>query len=284
MDGVLDRQRFQYYISQDETSWDLATAALLIARDEYPALVPSACLMKLNEIAQRVREDMRRRPSVPAHHILNQVLYEEEGYRGNRDNYYDPRNSFLNEVMERKLGIPISLSLIYMAVGRRAGLNVSGIGLPGHFIAGLAAGGQTLLVDPFDKGRVMTETECRAQVAELFEGRVEFNAGHLLPVTPRVFLTRMLYNLKHVYMQSKQTAKTLSIVDKIVALNPRHAVEIRDRGLLWYQLRQFRASFVDLTRYLQIEPEADDYGDIRKLAEVAHQRLHDDGEPSDLNS
>ncbi len=168
----------------------LAEAALTIARSEYPNLGALTYVERLNELAARLKGRIEAiQAPEPRIHEMNRLLFEEEGFRGNHDDYYDPRNSFLNEVLDRKLGIPITLAIVYIEVGRRAGLSTYGIGFPGHFLAGLLSGKERIVVDPFNGGKILSEGDCRKLLRGGAGGTQPFKQIFLEPPGPSRFLS-----------------------------------------------------------------------------------------------
>ncbi len=260
------RRRFAAIAARPDAEIDLAEAALVIAQEEYRDLDVAAYQRALERLgdgarcrvgaaAISARGGLGPRDVVGA---LNRYLFDECGFRGNREAYYDPRNSFLNEVLDRRTGIPITLSLVYMEVGRRVGLPLVGIGFPGHFLVGCDAPGERLLIDPFDGGRLLTEADCAAILARLHGRPVPLARHYLAPIGPRPFLVRMLANLKAVYLQREDYPRALAAVDRILLLTPDAADERRDRGLLHVKLQAFSLAAADLEAYLAARPGAPD--------------------------
>src|SRR5438093_5479238 len=178
----------------DEERIDLLRAALTIARTEYPNLDIESYVSRVEALAERVSRRTRDvGDTAHAIYALNTVLFQEEGLRGNRDDYYDPRNSFLNDVLDRRLGIPITLALVYMEVARRVGFPLFGVGMPGHFLLKhYDAAGHSILIDVFERGVVVTEEDCRQKLNTIYSGQLALQPEFLLPVTRRQMLTRML--------------------------------------------------------------------------------------------
>jgi regulator of sirC expression with transglutaminase-like and TPR domain len=243
---------------------DLAKAALLISRTEYPHLDESFYLGRLEDMAARLKPWIAgtTSPEVLTKEI-NRLLFEEEGFRGNIHNYLDPRNSFLNQVLERKLGIPISLSLVYIEVGRRAGLDVQGIGLPGHFITALIHESGRILVDPFNRGRILTKTDCRQMFVQRYGESRGFETRFLDLVGPKDILARMLRNLKAIYSHIDEDLKAFQMIEWILALDPNATNELRERGLLYEAIGDPDRAVRDLSRYLEFSPMAEDEEIIR---------------------
>jgi regulator of sirC expression with transglutaminase-like and TPR domain len=207
---------------------------------------------------------------------VNEVLFLEEGLAGNQRDYYDPRNSFLNEVLDRKRGIPITLSIVYLEVARRLGLNVEGIGLPGHFIVGVLtssaseAGETPLLVDPFFGGKFLTPADCAARVQQLYGDRVQFSRSMLAPSSRRHILIRLLTNLKVIYANRSDHGRALAAIDRLMILNPGSAQELRDRGAICQQMKFHGQALADLTRYLELAPHAADADSVREAVRALH--------------
>jgi len=179
----------------------------------------------------------------------------------------------LNEVLDRKAGLPITLSILYMETARRAGLPVAGVGLPGHFVVRYLDAERFLGVDPFGGGRRLTELDCRALVHRVSGGRASYHPDYLKPARPFAVLTRLLRNLKGLYVTRASPAKALAVIEKMILLDPRDWTEIRDRGLVRYQLQQDAAALADLSQYLIQVPDADDKDDIQELIKIIEKRL-----------
>lgn len=258
------RSRFAEIIALPDERINLAEAALLIAAEEYPRLDVAAYLEKLDRIADIARDRITLAVGASDYiSAVNVTLFEDYGFQGNRDNYYDPRNSFLNEVIDRRVGIPITLSVLYIEVARRIGFTVEGIGLPGHFIVGHRAAEETLYVDPFNSGRVLGEMGCAELVAEMSGGRRLLKPEHLLPVTKKQILTRMLSNLLSIYARNDHR-RALGIIERILLLQPNSAAHVRDHGLLLALVGQPARAIAALERYLKMEPVAADAELVRE--------------------
>jgi regulator of sirC expression with transglutaminase-like and TPR domain len=259
-----------------ESAIDLAQAALFVAQDEYPLLETQPYVDRLAGLAARVTQHLNvGRDPIGTLSALNAVLFDEEGFRGNSEEFFDPRNSFLNEVLDRRVGIPITLSILYLEVARRADIPMVGIGLPGHFITGLVSPGRIFYVDPFHRGQLMSSKDCADRVAKIFDGRMSLTPEHLQPVGARGILFRLLTNLKNIYMESHSFAKGHAVIDKMVLLAPEDWSQVRDRGLIRYHLKHYQPALADLELYLQNTPEAQDRSDILKLAKLIIKELSD---------
>jgi regulator of sirC expression with transglutaminase-like and TPR domain len=230
---------------------DLARAALLIAATEYPKLDMDHELGILDSLSagasQRLGEE---RSPLFCMNTLSVYLFDEVGFRGNSDDYYDPRNSFLNDVLRRRIGIPITLSLIFVEVGKRLGVPLVGVGMPGHFLL-KHRDEDHLFIDSFHRGVLLSEEECSQRLLEVTQAGMPWDARLLRPVSNRDFIARMLRNLKGVYLQREDHTRALKMIDRLIALQPQAALERRDRGLVHYQLRQYEQALDDLQIYLE---------------------------------
>ena len=250
---------------QDEEAIDLGRAALLLARTEYPDLDIDVQAGRLDilaaEAASVVGAQLEPSGRLAA---LRFFLAETCGFQGNEQDYYDPRNSFLNEVLDRRTGIPITLSVVYMEVGRRLDVPLFGVGLPGHFVVKHQRGGRIEFVDPFHGGRILSAANCRELVQDRYQGQVEFREEFLAAMPKRDILARMLHNLRNIYVQRRQFRKTLGLVEMALALEPGSGDDLKQRGLLHYQLGNHRQARLDLEAYLARHPEAADAKEIRE--------------------
>ena len=264
---------FRETIDRPEDEIDLGRAALAIATQEYPDLKVDDCLSQLDGLGQAV--ELRMGDEKNPYRIiaaLNTVLFKELGFQGNRSEYYDPKNSFLNEVIIRKKGIPISLSVIYMEVARRVGLSLAGVGFPGHFLVKYEDGDVEILIDVFNGGEIRTREDLDRMLQQLYRGQVSYQAGFVAALGKRDILRRMLNNLKWIYLERGEPLKTLSVLDQLVILDPRSASEIRDRGLLYVTLECYAQALDDLESYLRLAPTADDVAMIKSQIESVRQR------------
>jgi regulator of sirC expression with transglutaminase-like and TPR domain len=244
---------------------DLIRAALLIARTEYPNLDMEAYAARLEELARRVAS---RAPDIDPHRTLaalNQVLFEEVKLRGNREDYYDPRNSFLNDVLDRGLGIPITLSIVYMEVARRVGFHLSGVGMPGHFLLKHYGEAGEILIDCFNRGDILSRQDCQSRLDEIYSGEMRMRPEFLHPISRRQILTRMLNNLKTVYLSTRNFRKALPIQDLILVIYPRSSEDVKQRALLRYSMGLHGLAAEDLDAYLKMSPNASDADEIKQM-------------------
>jgi regulator of sirC expression with transglutaminase-like and TPR domain len=259
------RQIFDEISALEESVFPLDRAALAIGLEEYPGLDMDEYLRRLNNLAARTEALIGKdRSTNNILDCLNEALFVQEGLKGNADDYYDPRNSYLNEVLERKEGIPISLSVIYIEVARRIGFPVQGVGLPGHFIVKHVAGDQEILVDPFNQGRRLTLMDCQEMLDRIYGEQLTMQSTFLQGMEKRAIVSRMLFNLKGIYYQREEYQKALSIVERILMLNPGMLTEIRDRGILLMQTSLFSKALADLEYYLAHAPAPEDGPQVKR--------------------
>jgi len=249
------QDRFSRLVSGSDEAVDLALASLLVAAQEYPGLEVERYLDRLDAMGREARARIGRGPGT-AVEALNAYLFEQEGFHGNLDDYYDPRNSFLNDVIDRRTGIPITLSVVYMEVARRAGLEVFGVGLPGHFLVRAEDRGRTVLVDPFHGGAILSAEDCQKRLDRVFDGRLRLEPGMLAPCARKAILARLLRNLKAIYVKADDYRRGLRTMDLLLALDPGSAEDRRDRGLLHAAFDCYSLAAADLEAYLALEPAA----------------------------
>lgn len=253
----------------------LAEGALWIAAGEYPGLAVDTYLARLDEMAARLRGRLRADVATAEKLLaLNHFLFDELGFSGNSDDYYDPRNSFLNEVLERRLGIPITLGLVYIEIGRRIGLGLHGVSFPGHFLVKCALRDGVVVLDPYSRGVSLgvDELQQRLRAAGSTADVDDAILSHLLSAASnKEVLARMLRNLKGVYGQQGDWLRALSSSERLIALTPDEAgEEYRDRGGIYLKLECFRAALGDFGTYLRQCPGAPDAETVRvQMAELA---------------
>lgn len=246
---------------------DLIRASLVIARTEYPHLDIEVYAARMEQLARRVAALVPEPDPRLAIAALNRVLFEETSLRGNREDYYDPRNSFLNDVLDRGLGIPITLSIVYMEVAKRVGFSLAGVGMPGHFLLKhYGLDGREMLIDCFNRGSVVSRQDCQNRLDEIYSGEMKLRPEFLHPISRRQILTRMLNNLKTVYLSTRNFRKALPIADLILVIYPRSAEDVKQRALLRYSMGLHRLAAEDLDQYLKLSPNASDAEEIRQMA------------------
>jgi regulator of sirC expression with transglutaminase-like and TPR domain len=251
---------------------DLAELALWLARDEYPDLDVEAYLGEIDGMAHEARRYMRGDLAARVAGLCR-YLFHDMGFRGNDRDYYDARNSYLNEVLDRRTGIPITLSAVVIAVGGRAGLQVEGVGLPGHFVVKAVLDGQEQLFDPFHGGRRLTPADCETLVRQVTGQRFDATAAALrgLPLAP--IMTRMLNNLKAVYLKGADFARAVRVMQRLCQLAPRDAQQRRDLGAALLHADEPGKAIDHLSAYLEAVPQAADAADVEKLLRQAHRRV-----------
>lgn len=245
------RERFAASVATPEATLDLASAALWLAAEEYPDLDPQVYLGRLESLAERVRVAWARRPgTMAALDALRAVLVEEEHFGGNTDDYYDPRNSFLNDVLERRVGIPISLSVIWIEVARRAGIAAEGINLPGHFVVRLLDRDAPSIVDPFCEGMLLSAEACEDRLRQTQGDDARLDPDDLVAAGPKQILVRMLNNLRMIYLETEDYGRALAVIDRIALIVGDTPKLRRDRGLLFARLQIYSKAWADLAAYL----------------------------------
>lgn len=249
-------REFALLVAQEDDEVDLAVAALLIARTEYPSLDIAANLQRLDRLAAEVRAGPTQPPfeNVEA---LNKVLFEEENFSGNEEEYDDPRNSYLNDVLESKKGIPITLSLVYTEVARRKSLPVVGVGFPGHFLVKYLTVAGEILIDPYHRGTVISREDCIARLKTHFGEEAELRPEFLEASTHKQILARMLNNLKGSYFRRRNFSKVLTMVELALAIDPGSRHDVRDRGMVYFLMGRHREALGDLKAYLSLSPPDD---------------------------
>ncbi|AFY54985.1 hypothetical protein Riv7116_2475 [Rivularia sp. PCC 7116] len=262
------RHFFHQEIQQSDEYIDLGKAGLYIAQEEYSELDIEEYLNALDAMAMELEE---RLPSekypLKIIQCINQYLYDDLKFTGNIQNYYDPRNSFLNDVIERRVGIPITLALLYIEIARRIDFPMIGIGMPGHFLIRPDISEIGIFVDAFNHGEIMFPQDCQERLSQIYQQNLTLQPEFLAPVTKKQFLARMLTNLKYIYLNQQELEKALLCVERILLLFPSAALELRDRGLLSYQIGRFNQAAEDLQAYLLQVPDAQDASTIVRLLE-----------------
>jgi regulator of sirC expression with transglutaminase-like and TPR domain len=258
----------------------LAQAALVIAQIEYPRLDAAAYLARLDSMGEAARGRICRHvdqtgDSSPLSCIrgFNAYLFDEQRFVGNREHYEDPRNSCLNEVLDRRTGIPITLSVVYMEVGLRAGLQIDGVNFPGHFLVRLPEQGARrsagVIIDPFHAGAMLSEHDCRMLLQKHVGSEVAFSKSLLAPATRPQIVVRMLLNLKRIYVHMRSFPQARDVTELLLAVTPSALSELRDRGLLAYHLNDVTSALRDLQTYLKLAS----MGEMDKEAREEHLQI-----------
>jgi len=266
--------RFAELMARDEAEIDLARACLLIAEDAYPGLDIDGYLGEIERFAVRLRGRLPPGESAEERVVaLNRFLFDDLGFTGNADHYYDPRNSYLNEVIDRRTGIPITLSVLYLEIGRRIGLALEGVSFPGHFLVRLPMRGAMLVLDPFSGGEAQSEADLRERLQRVIpEGAAggvpvaELPLDSFLePASKRQILARLLRNLKGIYRGADRPQRLLEVLNRTLIVAPDAHGDLRERGMLYQRLECYRAALKDLQDYSALEPDAPDIDDVRSV-------------------
>ena len=261
-------ERWREIVAAPEEEIDLAEAALVVAALEYPGLDVPGYLARLDEIADTLKRRLRRDIGPTETLIaLNRYLFDEIGFRGNVDDFYDPRNSYLNDVLDRRLGIPITLSLVYVEVGRRVGLALHGVSFPGHFLVKCAMRNGAVVLDPYARGVSLSVEDLQERLKVLRGGATPAPdmVGQMIAAAgKKAILARMLRNLKGIYRERRDLQRALAAADGIISLEPAAAEEYRDRAGLYSDMECFRAALSDFRSYLMLRPGAEDAAVVQR--------------------
>jgi regulator of sirC expression with transglutaminase-like and TPR domain len=264
MQGV--RERFAELAGLPDEAIDLAEVALLIAAEAAPSLDVAHYLGELDALAEEARPRLVGAASGAGRVVrLNEFLFEEKRFYGNVSAYGDVRNSFLNEVLERRTGIPITLAVVYMEVARRIGLRIDGVGFPGHFLC-KHVGEDEIIIDAF-YGQILSEADCAERLREVMGSQARFDRRYLATARKKEILARILRNLKQIYLDAKDYETALACSQRVLLLLPDEPLELRDRGLLYQQLECFGPALADLERFLEL------VGDRGPAAEAVRPQL-----------
>ncbi len=285
-------ERFREAVAGPADEVPMARAALLIAQAEYPSIDVDGYERRLEDMAETLTQQLGRQPFRPRARAMiqtvNQLLFRELGFRGNADHYEDPRNLYLSDVLSERLGVPVTLAIVYAEVCQRAGLDVQPVGLPGHVICRYSPNDPTdeadeLLIDVFNGGRILTRHNCQELVRGAFGARVPFKDYYLENLLPRQVIQRLLHNLKAGALQQGDEERAARAIDFLLALYPWDLDEIRDRGMLRERLGELRSALTDLEQYVRYRAGA---RDIQTVAETVRSlRRHavpegdEDGDP-----
>jgi regulator of sirC expression with transglutaminase-like and TPR domain len=264
----LARQQFIREVRQPDEYIDLERAAFYMAQETYPDLDVEEYVALLDTMADEVRDRLPVEDyPLRTLKVLNDYLYQDLGFKGNQTEYYDPRNSFLNEVIDRRTGIPITMALVYLSLAQRIAFPMEGIALPGHFLIRPMQSEMAIFVDAFNQGEILFEQDCEALLHKMFGDRIAMREQFLAPATNRQFLARMLTNLKATYASSADVEGVLAAVERILILYPDAPIELRDRGIILFRLNRWVEARQDLEQYLAIMPQADDRFHVQHVLE-----------------
>jgi regulator of sirC expression with transglutaminase-like and TPR domain len=272
--GGTSHQRFLQLASRPDPEINLTEGALLIAQSVRPQLNIEKYVELLDDWAEQLKPRLEH-AFAPEHWVaqLNQFLFKELGFSGNLKNYYDPENSFLDTVLDRRVGIPITLALVYAELARRVNFQVVGVGMPGHFLLQPADRQVSFYIDCFYGGQILRQEDCARRLDEIYSGSLKFEPGLLSRVSRKQWLARLLLNLKRIFLQTEEFERALSMVDKLLCLLPEASTEYRDRGILYFRLGNLQSAIIDLQKYLLYEPQAPDAAQIRQMVLGLQARL-----------
>jgi regulator of sirC expression with transglutaminase-like and TPR domain len=266
-------EEFQRIARLPEEEVDLARAALLISAVANPDLDPARHLAALDSLAAAASRRLGdTREPLACVNTVSQYLFDEVGFRGNQEDYYDPCNSYLDQVLQRRLGIPITLSLVYIEVGRRLGVPLAAIGMPGHLLV-RHRDSTDLFIDPFYGGILLSQEECAQRLVEVTGAALPWDPAYLTPIGPREFIARMLRNLKGIFLQRGEYQLALPFLDHLVAVQPEADHERRDRGIVRFHLGRYPEALEDLQIYLDRGATQGQAASVQRLADQIRQML-----------
>ena len=258
-------QRLLDAIRDDRSEVPLDVAALELASIEFPGLDLEAAAFRLDDLAEQLGSQITANASgLEFIRATNELLFDVLQFRGNEEDYYDPRNSCLNSVLMRRLGIPISLSLVYMEIARRLSRRVYGVGLPGHFIVAYEDAESRYWLDPFHRGRILSFGDLATLARDGAGVDLRSNPAVLAPVTKRQMLVRMLTNLKVIYLRGEALEKARQVLDLLIEALPEYAEEYLQRGRVHMRQLNHRAAKADLETYLRLQPETTEREQVEK--------------------
>ena len=253
-------------LSRSDAEMDLARAVLLVAKEEYPQLSVDLYLARLDQVAEEVKDRLANETASLI--VLGEVidtLYTRRKLSGNRAAFYDPRNSFLNDVLDRGVGIPLTLGIVILEVSWRLGLPLEGVKFPGHFLVRYTGSEVRLLIDPFDGGRIRFEDDAQQFLDQGYGGMVSMREAFLRPSTKRDMLVRLLTNLKGIYTKIGDDRRSLAVVERLLMIMPTAPLVSRSRGMLLAKLGRDDEAACQLEAYLRLSPTADDTYKVQKL-------------------
>ncbi len=262
---TLARKRFCEIAARPEPALDLVEGSLVIALEEDPRVDIDRYLTQFDGWSAAVRQ--RLEGSLDVERIvesINRILFDEEGFHGEDEDYYDPRSALLSDTLDRHAGLPITLSILYIEMSRRAGVEATGVSLAGRFLVKFTGAFGEIVVDPFDGGRVMTTPELQAILDAMYGGGVRLREQHLRGFTRRQILARELAQLKAAYLAQRDLTRAAASVDRLLILDARDASEVRDRAALAVQMHAYAHAIECFERYLELMPHAEDRSRVRE--------------------
>jgi regulator of sirC expression with transglutaminase-like and TPR domain len=268
------RADFIQMLQRPDPAIELARTALLVAAESDPQVDVEGELRRLEawgaELANRIDPAWNNLQKLAR---LRSLVFDDLGFRGDREDYFSPSNCLLHEVFKRRLGVPLTLSIVFLELGWRVGIPLEGVGFPGHFLVRLAGEPRDLLLDPFRRGMSVHEEDIRRILLETTGGKIELDASLLASVGKREMIARLLHNLKGAYLRRGDDARALAAVDRLLVLDPANAEETRDRGLLLYRLNSHAQALECLSAYLDAAPDAGDRATIERHVAALRQFL-----------
>jgi len=277
------RQLFAAEVARPEAEMNLARAALLVAQEEDPQIPVELYLARLDQMAEEVKDRLSDETAPPVVLCeLLEMLFARRGFSGNRKAYYDPRNSFLNDVLDRGTGIPLTLGIVLLEVGWRLGLPLEGVNFPGHFLVRYRGDAMDLLIDPFDSGKVRFVDQAQELLDQLYGGMVRVQDSFLRTAGRRDMLVRLLTNLKGVYVNVSDHVRALAVVERLLIIQPDSRADLRARGLILARMGRSEDAVAQLREYLELTPGAGDVERIRSMmADLEAGRISPDDQEND---
>ncbi|HUP44257.1 MAG TPA: tetratricopeptide repeat protein [Thermoanaerobaculia bacterium] len=264
MHPAVARQRFREIAERPEPLLDLVEASLIIALEDRPGLEIGRYLEQVGGWSSDVRSRLEGSRDVERIvGMINRVLFEEEGFHGENDDYYDPRSALLNEALDRHAGLPMTLSILYLEISRRVGVEATGVSLPGRFLVKFSGEFGQIVVDPFDGGRVLTTVELQKLLDAMYGGGVQLREHHLRSFSRREILARELAQLKAAYLAQHDLLRAAASIDRLLILDDRDSYEVRDRAMVAMQMHAYTQAIEFFERYLELAPHADDVARVR---------------------
>jgi len=259
------RRRFVEIAQTPDAALDLVEASLVIDVEDNPTIEIRHYLGQVNDWSDAVRQRLEGSRDVERIvEAINRLLFDEEGFHGENDDYYDPRSALLSETLERHAGLPMTLSVLYIEMSRRVGVEVSGVALPGRFLVKFSGAFGQIVVDPFDGGRVLTTIELQQILDETYGGGVRLREHHLRSFSRKEILARELAQLKAAYLSHRDLQRAAASVDRLLILDSRDPYEIRDRAAIAVQMHAYAQAIDFFERYLELVPHAEDRARIRE--------------------
>ncbi|SRR6266545_83602 len=259
------RRRFREIAGLPDPALDLVEASLVIALEDEPGLHIDRYLQQVGEWSDAVRGRLEGSRDVERIvESINQLLFEEEGFRGEDEDYYDPRSALLNETLDKHSGLPIALSILYIEISRRVGMEATGVSLPGRFLVKFSGAFGQIVVDPFDGGRALSTIELQKLLDAVYGGGVRLREHHLRSFSSKEILARELAHLKAAYLARHDLSRAAASIDRLLILDENDPYELHDRASVAVQLHDYREAIECFERYLALMPHADDVARVRE--------------------